>query len=64
MDGALYRKIHGITEDLLGVSAHLAAYIDYPEEDVEEVTGPELLEKTGRASPPSVPSFRISTAGG
>ena len=45
MDGALYRKIHGITEDLLGVSAHLAAYIDYPEEDVEEVTGPELLEK-------------------
>ena len=45
MDGALYRKIYGITEDLLGVSAHLAAYIDYPEEDVEEVTGPELLEK-------------------
>lgn len=45
MDGALYRKIHGITEELLGVSAHLAAYIDYPEEDVEEVTGPELLEK-------------------
>lgn len=40
MDGALYRKIHGITEDLLGVSAHLAAYIDYPEEDVEEVTRP------------------------
>ena len=38
MDGALYRKIRSITESLLAVSSHLAAYIDYPEEDVDELT--------------------------
>ena len=44
MDGALYRKIKGITDNLLGISAHLAAYIDYPEEDVEDVEPDQLLK--------------------
>lgn len=43
MDGALYRKIKGITDELLAVSAHLAAYIDYPEEDVDELTEGDIL---------------------
>lgn len=43
MDGALYRKIRAITNDLLAVSAHLAAYIDYPEEDVDELTERDIL---------------------
>lgn len=38
LSGALYRRIRSITDDLLAVSAHLAAYIDYPEEDVDELT--------------------------
>ena len=45
MDGALYRRLHQITEALLAVSAHLAAYIDYPEEDVEELTPASLLAR-------------------
>jgi tRNA modification GTPase len=43
MDGALYKKIKGITDELLAVSAHLAAYIDYPEEDVDELTEQDIL---------------------
>ena len=37
LSGALYRRIRSITDDLLAVSAHLAAYIDYPEEDLSEL---------------------------
>lgn len=44
MQGALYQKISGITARLLAVSSHLAAYIDYPEEDVEDVTAESLLK--------------------
>lgn len=43
MDGALYRKIKSITDDLLAISTHLAAYIDYPEEDVDELTEADIL---------------------
>lgn len=43
MNGALYQRISGITGRLLKVSSHLAAYIDYPEEDVEAVTSESLL---------------------
>lgn len=37
MDGALFRRIAGIREELLALSGHLAAWVDYPEEEIEEV---------------------------
>lgn len=37
-DGALYKKIRGITEDLTALESHLAAWADYPEEDVPELS--------------------------
>ena len=32
--GSLGRQMHGLTEPLLGVLAHIEAYIDFPEEDL------------------------------
>ena len=40
-DGALYKKIRAITEELTALQSHFAAWSDYPEEDV-----PELSEET------------------
>ena len=37
-DGALYKKIRKITEDLTALESHLAAWSDYPEEDVPELS--------------------------
>lgn len=42
MDGALFRGISGITTTLMESAAHISAWIDYPEEDVEEVLSTEL----------------------
>ena len=42
-EGALYRKARGIAEELLELAAHLAAWIDYPEEDLPQVE-PQALE--------------------
>ncbi len=44
-DGALSRAILETTDSLTDICAHIAAWIDYPEEDVEEVNSPELHEK-------------------
>lgn len=48
-DGALYRALQPPTDALLQLSAHLAAYIDFPEEDV-----PELQTENVRAALRSV----------
>ena len=37
-DGALYKKIRKITDDLTALESHLAAWSDYPEEDVPELS--------------------------
>jgi tRNA modification GTPase len=37
MDGALFRKLEGIKESILSMAGHLAAWVDYPEEEIEEV---------------------------
>ena len=41
-DGALRKKIDGVKYDLLSKAAHLSAWADYPEEDIEEVTDDSL----------------------
>ena len=41
-DGAVFQKIHRVVDKMLGVSAALAAWIDYPDEDIDEVSGENL----------------------
>ncbi len=41
-DGALSQRVQGI-EKILGLAGHLAAWVDYPEEDIEEVETGSLL---------------------
>lgn len=47
-DGALYRALQPPTDALLSLSAHLAAYIDFPEEDVPELR-PEAVRDALRS---------------
>lgn len=49
MDGALYHKIQAVKEQLLHTAAHLAAWVDYPEEDIEELETAPLLETLQQA---------------
>ena len=44
-DGALDKKIRSVRDGLVSAAAHLSAWADYPEEDIEQVT-PENLSKT------------------
>ena len=41
-DGALYRRAEAAADALTGHAAHLAAWIDYPEEEIAEVDPAEL----------------------
>lgn len=44
MQGELYRKIRGCTDRLLTVSGHIAAYMDYPEEEIDPVESNEIRD--------------------
>lgn len=48
-DGAVYRRIHGVSQELLGLSAALAAWTDYPDEDLEELSDNKLEEGLAQA---------------
>ena len=43
-NGSLFREISWIRKELIAISAHTAAWIDFPEEDVEELSSEMLLE--------------------
>ena len=43
-DGVLQREILSVQGELVGIASHLAAWIDFPEEDVEELA-PNSLEQ-------------------
>lgn len=43
MDGALFKKIQSVKEDLLNIAGHLAAWVDFPEEDIEVIEEENLL---------------------
>lgn len=43
-DGALYKKIRKITDDLTVLESHFAAWSDYPEEDVPELSDEHMKE--------------------
>ena len=50
MQGALYQKIHAVQENLLTLAGHIAAYTDYPEEDVPALEMHELLHNLQQSS--------------
>ena len=43
LDGALSKKIDALCGRLLGLSAQLGAWVDYPDDDIEELENGELL---------------------
>lgn len=43
-EGILSKKINGIKEELIDKAAHLAAWADYPEEDIPEISYNHLME--------------------
>lgn len=45
MGGSLQRKVHELQDVLTDASASLEAYLDYPEDDVEETTAAEVLHE-------------------
>lgn len=45
LEGRLGAAIRGVREDVLGLLAHVEAYIDFPEEDISPDTGNALLER-------------------
>ena len=47
MEGALHREVLAAADTLTDCCAHISAWIDYHEEDVEEVSTPVLLAQLG-----------------
>ena len=45
LDGALGRTILTLRDELLGILAHVEAYIDFPEEDIDPDTGTALRDR-------------------
>ena len=42
LDGALSRKIHAVADEVIAAAAAIAAWVDYPDEDIEEVQNDNL----------------------
>lgn len=49
LDGALYRRIQQVQQDLLKIAGHLAAWVDYPEEDIDSIDQGELQDSLALA---------------
>ena len=45
LKGRLGHESEAIREEILGIAAHVEAYIDFPEEDIDADTGAALLER-------------------
>ncbi|GAH45549.1 unnamed protein product, partial [marine sediment metagenome] len=46
LDGELSSKIEGLRQELINLSAHLEAAIDFSEEDIERLESPQMLLRT------------------
>ena len=44
LEGALYKEIHKITDVLLKINAALAAWVDYPDDEIEDLTDDSILD--------------------
>ena len=51
MEGVLSKTVRSIREDLLRILAHVEVNIDYPDEDIEELTYSELLKELNGVQP-------------
>lgn len=49
LDGLLSRKIGRVSADLKAISAALAAWVDYPDEDIEDLSDAEIAEALDRS---------------
>ncbi len=49
LQGTLGNKSEEIRNDILGIAAHVEAYIDFPEEDIDTDTGKALTERLQKA---------------
>ncbi len=49
LEGSLSKDVKGVRDVIIETLAHLHVSIDYTEEDIEEITYPELLENLGFA---------------
>lgn len=49
MEGALYQSIRSVCDQLVAVAGHLSAWVDYPEEEIEQVETEHLLESLQQA---------------
>lgn len=49
LEGALSRKIANINQILISASASLSAWVDYPDDEIEELTSGELVENLNTA---------------
>lgn len=49
LDGRLGERIRGLREALIGLLAHVEAFIDFPDEDIDPDTGEVLLKKLDAA---------------
>ena len=47
LDGRLGEQIEGIKNDILGILAHVEAYIDFPEEDISPEAIETIIERLG-----------------
>ncbi len=44
LEGNLSKKLNSLRETLVGLLAHIEVTVDYPEHDIEEITGEKVLE--------------------
>jgi len=49
-EGAVYRRLAEVKESLLGVAAQFGAYIDYPDEDIPELSADALTATVAQAA--------------
>lgn len=49
LDGALYKKIKSVKDELLNIAGHLAAWVDYPEEDIPVIEHNNLVDSLEKA---------------
>lgn len=50
LEGSLSRKIDKINSSLLSLAAHIAAWVDYPDDEIEELGGNELFNTINNAN--------------
>ena len=50
LDGGLSQQVHQLREELIGLLAHVEAYIDFPDEDIDPDTGKSLVARIQSAA--------------